>query len=252
MEMHNKKENDWERLTNVLEWSNLNPNAFAREIGIPRAENLYQIRKGNNGISRKLASLIAAKYPEIDMAWLLTGEGTMLNSKEIQGTSIPFFNQDVESGIDDIEFTEPTTMLFLPSFVDGDIAMLYKGSAMQGLIPTNSVVVLKKIAQNMIVTGNEYVILTKKVVLLRIVRSNPYSTVPSYVLEAGDRRLFDDTIIAIDDIDSVYRVTSKITCNVDCDPSNGVPRKRPERNEEDAYNDSFEDDYPDDVEWDLD
>ena len=50
-------------------------NAFARHLGLPRGENLYQIKRGNNGISYDLARRIHAQYPNYSLSWLLTGEG---------------------------------------------------------------------------------------------------------------------------------------------------------------------------------
>ncbi len=53
-------------------------NAFARHIGLRRAENLYQIRRGNNKISPRLAATIAHHFPEVSQGWLITGEGQMM------------------------------------------------------------------------------------------------------------------------------------------------------------------------------
>ncbi len=53
-------------------------NYFARYIGLTRGENLYRIKRGDNGISRDLADRIVSVFPEIDRVWLLTGVGRML------------------------------------------------------------------------------------------------------------------------------------------------------------------------------
>jgi len=56
------KMNSWSRLKKVIDWSGLSVNSFAKSIGLKRAENLYQIKKGNNSISKDLSELIAIKY----------------------------------------------------------------------------------------------------------------------------------------------------------------------------------------------
>lgn len=76
------KNETWERLEAVIQWSNMTTNAFARHIGLLRGENLYQIKKGNNGLSINVANLICAKFPEIDELWLLTGKNSMLLSED--------------------------------------------------------------------------------------------------------------------------------------------------------------------------
>ena len=76
------KNETWERLEAVIHWSNMTINAFARHIGLLRGENLYQIKKGNNGLSINVANLICEKFPEIDELWLLTGKNSMLLSED--------------------------------------------------------------------------------------------------------------------------------------------------------------------------
>ena len=70
---------DWQRLEQVIKWTGLSTNAFATGIGLKRSENLYQIKRGNNRISKNLAELIVRKYGSVNRAWLLTGEGEMLD-----------------------------------------------------------------------------------------------------------------------------------------------------------------------------
>ncbi|MEG2480326.1 MAG: hypothetical protein RSA50_08655, partial [Mucinivorans sp.] len=69
---------NWQRLEQVVRWSGMSTNKFAMSIGLKRSENLYQIKRGNFGISKELARLICAKYPMISRLWLLTGEGQMM------------------------------------------------------------------------------------------------------------------------------------------------------------------------------
>ena len=68
----------WERIEAVIKhYQFRSVSAFARHIGLKRAENLYQIRRGNNGISPKLAATINTSFPKVSKAWLLTGEQQM-------------------------------------------------------------------------------------------------------------------------------------------------------------------------------
>ena len=69
---------EWQRLYKVITWTGMNTNRFALHIGLPAAENLYRIKRGQNGISRSLAERIFEHYPRISRGWLLFGEGRML------------------------------------------------------------------------------------------------------------------------------------------------------------------------------
>ena len=42
--------NSWSRLEKVIDWSGLSINSFTKNIGLKRAENLYQIKKGYHSI----------------------------------------------------------------------------------------------------------------------------------------------------------------------------------------------------------
>ena len=59
--MTNRYDN-WERLSKVIYWAGMSVNYFATYIGMERSEALYQIKRGNFGISYELADLIVARY----------------------------------------------------------------------------------------------------------------------------------------------------------------------------------------------
>ena len=75
---------DWPRLEAVSVYKKMSINKFARFIGLPAAENLYRIKRGQNGISRSLAARISDHCPEISRGWLLCGEGEMLQISCLQ------------------------------------------------------------------------------------------------------------------------------------------------------------------------
>lgn len=64
----------WRRLERVIEASGLSVNSFAHYVGLRNGENLYQIRKGNYGISYDLSNRIHDKFPQYPVAWLMCGE----------------------------------------------------------------------------------------------------------------------------------------------------------------------------------
>lgn len=70
---------NWQRIEAVIKYSGKTTNGFAKHIGLPRGENLYQIKRGNNGISLDVASRICHFFPEIDKLWILTGDGQMFS-----------------------------------------------------------------------------------------------------------------------------------------------------------------------------
>lgn len=206
-----EKQNNWQRIEAVIKWANMSTNYFARYIGLARGENLYQIKRGNNGISLDVAERVVAKFPQVDKLWLLTGEGGMFADDRLRGAQIPFYRHDPEQGMDDIHRLESECMLVLPMIGDCDFAMCYSGRAMGDLIPPGTVVLLKAVDRDAIIPGGEYVIVSRKIVTLRIVRT--VEGEDKLRLVAGDREHYDDILMNVNDIVSVYKVKGKLIIN---------------------------------------
>ncbi len=206
-----EKQNNWERIEAVIKWANMSTNYFARHIGLARGENLYQIKRGNNGISLDVADRIVSKFPEVDKLWLLTGEGQMFAEPKLRGVQIPFYDADVEQGIAHLDKIEAEGDLVVPPVGECDLAMRYSGRAMGDAVPPGTVVLLKAVDRDEIIPGGEYVIVCRKIVTLRIVRA---ADVPGKVrLVAGDRENYDDIMLDVSDIVSVYKVKGKLIIN---------------------------------------
>ena len=81
---------NWWRLETVIKYTGMSINKFAKEIGLPVAENLYRIKRGQNGISRNMVNLITDRFPEINRCWLICGEAPMvLKSDPAQNAELP-------------------------------------------------------------------------------------------------------------------------------------------------------------------
>ncbi|WP_418990858.1 hypothetical protein [Alistipes sp.] len=206
-----EKQNNWQRIEAVIKWANMSTNYFARYIGLARGENLYQIKRGNNGISLDVADRIVTRFPQIDKLWLLTGEGQMFADEDLRGAQIPFYNIDVEQGIGLMEHLESQSSLIIPQLGDCDLAMTYTGRAMGEMVPSGTIVILKKVDREAIIPGEEYVIVSRKIVTLRIVRVAEGEQ--TLRLVAGDRENYDDILLNANDIVSLYKVRGKLIIN---------------------------------------
>ena len=94
---------------------------------------------------------------------------------------------------------------------DCDLAMIYAGRAMGALVPPGTVVLLKAVDRDAIIPGEEYVVVCRKIVTLRIVRAA--DTEEKFRLVAGNRDDFDDIVVNASDIVSVYKVKGKLIVN---------------------------------------
>ncbi len=162
----------WQRLENVIKWTGLSVHAFALHIGLKRSENLYQIKKGNNGISRELADTITRKYPMISKAWLLTGEGEMFVDAHKTPTAdgIPFYNLDAISILESLHDADPVFDIHIPLFDGCDFAARCMSNAMMPEIPPGAIIVLREVDRTAILPGETYLVVTDNFSGVRIIR----------------------------------------------------------------------------------
>lgn len=178
---------DWQRLEQVIKWTGLSTNAFAAGIGLKRSENLYQIKRGNNRISKNLAELITHKYPSVNRAWLLTGEGEMfagagggaadrVETGEAAGAAgarcgIPYYNVDALRFVGETQRREPVSYIQVPGFDDCDFAAVVTGDAMAPEVPAGAIVALKEVnPAGAVLPGEIYLAVTPEFASMRYVK----------------------------------------------------------------------------------
>jgi len=76
-----------ERISKIIEYSNLTPSEFADEIDVQRS-SISHITSGRNKPSLEFIIKIKSRFPELLWDWLVTGEGEMLKS-QLPETKIP-------------------------------------------------------------------------------------------------------------------------------------------------------------------
>ena len=192
-----------ERLQFVLDYSGIpSYNALARKLGLKRAENLYQILKGNNGISSDLAFRINRAFPDIGIGWLKSGCGSPLPPSL---SEIPLYTDLrflAEKGGD----AEPDRILPFPECLcpEAELATLCRTDALAPRILPGAYILLHRVASDDILYGGIYFVSTRSYQLCRIVRQD----------EATDRlRLlstnpeeYGELVIARTDILSLFHV----------------------------------------------
>jgi len=194
---------DWQRIERVVRWTGLSVNSFARNIGLNRAENLYQIKKGNHGISKELSEAVSAAYPEISKAWLLTGEGDMFMSGSPERVVIPCYESDLlyVAGLDSLP--QASYLISVPRAREASFAALNLNSAMSPLVPQGAMVILRETEPNDVVPGNPYLVVGTRITALRILRRDIGTG--GFRLVAANKD-FDDMTIELFEIKKLFAV----------------------------------------------
>jgi transcriptional regulator with XRE-family HTH domain len=71
-----------ERIVKIYESLQINQAEFARRISVS-SQTLNNQVKGKNGLSITTLELIAKSYPDLNIRWLVSGEGNMWDNKGI-------------------------------------------------------------------------------------------------------------------------------------------------------------------------
>lgn len=177
---------NWERLCKVIEHSGLSVNAFARAIGLSCGETLYQIRRGNNGISPNVAKRIHQKYPAFSLAWLMFGCGEPVS--EISGSGsgsvvrIPVYRTLPER----LFRGEPDDCLILSAAAShgAECAVAYADDLLNPFL--RSSLLLLRQQKGAILYGNIYLVETEHFRLFRILQPAPDRSVRLTVLPGTD------------------------------------------------------------------
>lgn len=197
--------NDWQRIEKIVKWTGASSvNAFARTLGLNRAEILYQIKRGNNRISKDLTDIITSKYQELSKAWILTGEGTMLTTTPCPSYehAIPYYRMDVVRLLMLKTRPEPSAMLSLPIFPGSEFAALYFGQSMAPEIPQGAIVIFKHTDKDTIFPGEMYLIISEAFHGIRYIRKEVDS--PTLRLVPKNKEDYDEMLMETAQIEDLY------------------------------------------------
>ena len=214
-------------INKIIEYSNLKASDFAAKIGTKTSQAIYDLQKGRTKkISDSMCDKILSCYPEINKAWLLTGEGNMLNNNKQDFTMQNTTNEQQKNDLSDYEtwllpqtahggsLTDiPADGTFLQncekivSPIKGvDFAISVYGESMSPEYPSGSRVLIKKINHNAYIDwGKAYVIDTcNGVIIKEILKCQREGFITCHSINPDPK--FADFDLSLNDVYGIYRV----------------------------------------------
>ena len=202
-----EKNRAWERLSLIIKESGMTVHAFAAHIGLQRSETLYQIKRGQIGISRNVAQAVVDCFPDYSAMWLRSGVGTMYACPSIERGYIPYYNCQL-SQIADLGTLEAECYLYLPMVAPADFAIRYIGDDMLPNVMNGTYLILQQVDIKSVIYGEIYVVRTDDFTVLRTVRSSAEGD--EMRLVAYNNQKYDDMIIQRSDVLEIYSVKASI------------------------------------------
>lgn len=202
------------RLTAYLRYKGINKSEFGRIIGVSNAY-ISSIRKS---IQPDKAEKIASSFPDLNIAWLMTGEGEMVKSntgqdfddklqEEVHGTVVPLLPilahggklTDFECSISRYECEK------VVSPIDGvDLAITISGDSMAPEYPSGSSVLIKKVNEKAFIEwGKVYVLDTCNGTIIK--QLMPHDN-PSYVRCVSLNSAYPPFDLSLSYVHAIYRV----------------------------------------------
>ena len=91
------------RLNLVIEYYNMNHNSFAKSLGMHNGSNIKRLIKLNRTPQITTVNKISEAYPNLNMDWLRTGDGTMIptSSNNIDNEDLTVTAQQIYSKLDE-------------------------------------------------------------------------------------------------------------------------------------------------------
>lgn len=198
----------------------LNDNKVTLQLGLT-VGLIGKSRKEGRDLSDKVIEKILNFYTDLNRVWLLTGEGEMLRSEQVQtqeqsGTGVPFYDIDVTCGITE-SFAdvreEPQFRINYAPLNDCDAAFPVYGDSMEPDFYAGDVVMVREIHNvDSMLWGEPYLIITNAACdNLRTIK-NVYLSDDrsSFILRASNPRYNGDTIVARENVLKIFLIKGKI------------------------------------------
>ena len=226
-----------QRLKYFIESQNVSARAFEQKINA--SDGMIRRAIANNtDIQSKWITNVAENYPQLNLEWLITGEGDMLKSDkktvlfynpENAPTGrklIPFYDLETAAGtmqIVNMDVSEHTNELIDAGdwFRDADGAMRVHGDSMFPVYKSGSIVVMKEVHdKNLIIYGQDYVLITSEYrVIKRIQKSDKVGfwlacSANEETWEKGElagRLIHEPFDVPIDSVRKIFRVLGSVS-----------------------------------------
>jgi len=210
-----------ERISAILSHYGLSVNEFVERAGIKTKQAVYDLLHGKTrSISTAMENKILSCFPDINRAWLLTGEGEMLNVTEVvevteHGT--PVYDLDVTCGgrSRPIVFADEHIIghVNLPNVSPTAAIIRANGDSMEPHIHDGDWIAVREVKNmNVLYYGQVYVVITDELRLLKYLRRDEDEQ--HYVILRSENKNYDDIRLAKSEIRHLFIVENILSLHI--------------------------------------
>ena len=208
-----------DRIKMFLSYLGIGQKKFETTVGLSNGY-INSLRKAPS--ADKIKMIINA-YPQLNMDWLITGEGEMLNSykmepnitsvNELSSMSVPLYNINAVAGIKSGQ-TDGEEIEDMVPWIDareGDFAVRVKGDSMEPRIHDGAYVLLRPCVADPheLAYGHIHLVVTEDRVALKIIRADSDN---AHVLRlVSINEAYPPFSVPFEDIRHIYRAVSTLS-----------------------------------------
>jgi SOS-response transcriptional repressor LexA len=207
--MSNKVSNIKERVLQIPEYKGITKQKFFKEIGMSYGN--FTGKSKDTPLNSNAISNISAIYPDVNLKWLINGEGNMLLSDDTSNLpllnqehkGVPYYDVDFIGGFDLVmndQSMKPSFYIDFSPFNDADYWVNITGKSMSPFISHGDLVALQEFDgwNDFVLFGEIYAIVTDHFRTIKIVGKGedkdhlsliPYSKSPEFSKQDIPKRL---------------------------------------------------------------
>lgn len=203
------------RLIEFIDYKGMSRRSFSLGIG---ASSSF-VNSISKSIGTEYIDRIKEKFPELNISWLMTGDGQMLNGSAPAvpaGSGVPYYDLDVTASVtesfNDVR-EEVQYYINFPPLNDCDAAFPVFGESMIPDFYPGEVIMVREIRNvNSMLWGEPYLIITNAACDNMRTIKNVYLSEDrqSFILRATNPRYAGDTVVAIDNVLKIFLVKGKL------------------------------------------
>lgn len=213
-----------ERIAAILSHYNLSVNEFTTMAGIKTKQAVYDLLHGKTrSISTAMENKILSCFPEINRAWLLTGDGEMFSTEpppevvEVVEYGTPVYDVDATCGDRSrpIVFTDEHIIghVNLPNVSPTAAIIRANGDSMEPHIHDGDWIAVREVKNlNVLYYGQVYLVITDELRLLKYLRKDEDEQ--NYVLLRSDNKNYDDIRLPKTDIRHLFIVENILSLHI--------------------------------------
>lgn len=204
------------RLKEYLDSKGISVSAFEKSVGMSNASFGKCLKNGGAIGTDKLENILY-KYSDIDLHWLLTGEGDMLNNNEKQvsfdlSVGTPYYDVDFFGGFSEIindQTRLPACNIVVPGLEKATVWCNVTGHSMEPRINHGDIIALRECTLQDVQYGEIYAVVLDTLRTIKMLRKG--STPDKLLYVPINKTDYDEQEFSISRIKKIFEVIGSIS-----------------------------------------